>query len=413
MGRIAALALAWVGTVAAAWYLGGGGRHEPPEEPAVPVARAPEPTRPAAPPASSAPVLSADDRPEPPAPAPAPAAPPAFVIPVPAESPATIDLSAFASPEEAMGALMAWARARLAEGESGHLEILRMLERLQKDKAFDRLFGDGPSSARYLYPWVRFLVENDGQVAALTETVFRTLAEEPEKLGDMDDDAVEPFTEGVAMMLPAVVSEERMARLREWARRIAETPEGSQPKIVEQTRRDAARALAAWTPAATPEQALELLKSGRLPPAEAVALLRRIPAEALSQIDLVAILGPVVEQMDWSVMRTLASLPLDRGTIAALDQRIYRSPALAKNPWMIGQYLRHTGREKWADARPFVEAGLRYGGATTETIAGSLLQLSERPPTDFVREVVERYPLSDGVRQMLRANFGLDAPAPR
>jgi hypothetical protein len=310
-----------------------------------------------------------------------------------------------------MGKLMAYARAKLAEGEKGHLELLKTLDALIQEKKLEALFGSDESAARFFYPWIKFLVENDEQVAAFEETLFKTMAESPSDLEGIDDDTLEPFTEGISMALPAVLSEERMERMRGWAATILQAKEGTLPKGIEQNRRDIQRALASWAPPVTPDEAAERLRSGAFQPHEALALLRRVPPEVLAEIDVAAIVGPHLESGDYQVFRVLSSLPLDKGTLAALDARVYRS-AEKREPWWIGQYAQSTGRRKWADARPFHEGGLRYGGGTTDAFAKGLSQLSERPPKEFVVEVLETYTLTDATREWLRANFGLNAPNP-
>jgi hypothetical protein len=252
-------------------------------------------------------------------------------------------------------------------------------------------------------------VENDRQVAEFHETLFKTMAERPKELEGIDDDVLEPFTEGLSMALPAVLPEERMERLRGWARTILATPEGSLPEAIEKNRRDLARALAAWTPVLSPEEAAARLRAGGLSPAEALPLLRRVPPEVLREVDVAALVGPAIEQGDYRAVRALSGLALDKGTVLAIDGRVHRA-ADRVQPWMVAQYLQATGRGKWVDARPFFDAGLRYGSPQSDAIARALVQLPDRPPKEYVSDVVDSSALSDATRQWLRGAFGLSSP---
>ncbi len=405
------LAVLWAGSLAAAWFLAGaegkeGGAPETGEVDRL-KARVAELERAAVPP--DRPTLAAAPRPDP-APAPAPQVRPAAPAPTvaPGDGPAVgFSLEGVSTADEASRRLMAYVAARLAEGEKGHLELFKTLDRdIVKNKQLEALLGSEEEAARHVYPWVKFLVGHDEQIVAMTETVYRTMAEDPAFFAEADHDTLEVFTEGLGVVLPGAASEETMGRLRAHARRILDTAAESQPEAIRANRRRIERLMPAWAPLLTSAEAAERLRRGDVLPAEALAYLRRLTPEDLRTVDVVAILGPLVEAGDPTVRRILPALALDDRTLSTLDQR-YIDSAAQKNAWWVGAYLEATGRREWVRARPFVEAGLRKGGATADAFATALATLAERPPADYVRAVVEGYALSEATQASLRSRFGL------
>jgi hypothetical protein len=76
--------------------------------------------------------------------------------------------------------LMELAEAKLGGGPEAHLELLFALDEVMKQL---RASGTRDEDlTRELYPWIRFLVAHEADMVDMTETVFRTLAE------DVDDE---------------------------------------------------------------------------------------------------------------------------------------------------------------------------------------------------------------------------------
>jgi hypothetical protein len=129
------------------------------------------------------------------------------------------------SAEDVSARLMAFVEQQLARGEAGTIPLLKAMAAIEDSEVLRRLFAEEDAAVRHFYPWIRFLVEREDRVVNLTENVFRTMAESPQSLSWMEkDDALEIFTQGAAMLLPGIVSEERMATFRALAKKVLETP---------------------------------------------------------------------------------------------------------------------------------------------------------------------------------------------
>jgi hypothetical protein len=134
------------------------------------------------------------------------------------------------SVDQASTLFMKFAKHKLDEGPEGHLELFRILDQVAQDKELQqRLFRNEEAMIRHLYPWVKFLVNNDQKVVGMMETLYRTAAETPEWFEGTDNDTLEPFTEGLAILLPSAVSEETLDRFRGHVQKILERPKESLP----------------------------------------------------------------------------------------------------------------------------------------------------------------------------------------
>jgi hypothetical protein len=310
---------------------------------------------------------------------------------------------------EASRRLLAYVEARLAEGASGHLDALRALS----EHVFDRTTahpgfrGSEEELAPLLYDWVRMAVTREAQVVALSETVFRSMAESPAALADLEGDTIESFTEGIGPMLPGVLDAEALERFRGYARRTLEAPEESQPSSVRSNRNRLKRLLeGSWAPDLTVEEARTRLRQPGLRPDEALGILRRLPAEAWPSVDVAAVLGPGLDAGDWGVLRVLPrGLPYDAATRSALDARAL-TPSQGKKAHWLYRYLGATGRSAWTSARPFLEEGLSRGGPVADECAMALAQF--QPPKEDVRALLDRYAVSEKPRTFLRSAFRLD-----
>lgn len=324
----------------------------------------------------------------------------------PGETLAPFTLEDVDDPDEAMSRILRHVAALLARGEAGHLELLRFLdEAIVDDDELERIFeGSDEQMARYIVPMIEFLVHRKGQVVGVIESVFRTMAESPETYADFDDDTLEIFTEGAAVILPGAVGEKELARYRSWARTLLETPEGSLPEPVEKQRRRLQQALLLWAPRLSTEDALTRLRAGTLKGREAVQALRRLPAEQLAELDLVGILQPVVAQMDYRTLRALRDMPLQPRDLDVLDRTVLDAAAKGQaRDWAIIQYLGATGRQRWPAPQALLEEGFRRGGSALETCAQALTRLGGQVPAEYLRWVLDTYEPSDRTRRSLQA----------
>lgn len=286
------------------------------------------------------------------------------------------DIATFDHPDKAFQSFLAYAATMLDKGPEGHLALLETISKTFAEKPGERivgqLLGDERQGARYLYPLIRFALNHDAQVVDMTETIFKTMAEDPKRFGEIDDDPLEMFTEGIAVMLPGMVDEKRLARFREHALAILEAPESSQPRAVQRQRRDVQRAIESWAPPISTEEALVRLRRGPETAEETLSLLRRLSPEDVRGLDLDRLLGPLLEKDGWRVMMLISRLQPDAGTLLKFDARFQRAVlAGTMNPQMIPNWLRWTGRRSWDSARDFIEAGLQ--GGTAKTNGGFLM----------------------------------------
>jgi hypothetical protein len=316
-------------------------------------------------------------------------------------------------PEEAVRLFLAWCAAALARGLEGHLELLRVLDAHLTDptkrERIEALVGSEEEAVRLLYPVLRFAVLHDQQVADLLETTLETMAERPSFFAEMEDDTLELFTEGIGMAMPGVVDEARLARMRAHAVKVLEAPEAGQPRAIQRNRRRLEGLLRAWVPPLAPEEALARLRAGDVQGEEVLALLRRVPPELRGGLDLEPLLGPLVETGSWRALRELERLEIDASTRAALDRRVTDAARLGRaDGHAVGSYLRATGRDTFAKALPFLDAGLTAGGRAPDAMALAAMRMPGGPESqEWLRGVRERYDLSEGVRNLI------DARAPR
>lgn len=359
--------------------------------------------------ASGPPAESGDERGEDPARGPLEAA-------APGEQPvARLDIQSAESADELLARFFDYVRAMLAKGEAGHLELLQTFDDMlfgskENQQRLQQLFGGDDEAARYIYPLVRFMVANEAGVVALTETTFKTMAENPSKFADFDNDTLEVFTEGIAFVLPGAISEERLDTFRGYAKKILETPEAQQPESVVKNRRRIERVMRIWAPRLTPEEAVARLRAGDITPQEAAALLGRLPPDMLGDIDIARWLGPLVQRGDYRSIAALGRLRLSPAQQAQFDRHVLVGAAEGTfSDWTVRHYLANTGRGEWAAARDLIEQGLNQGGRAMEVFAKSVLRLpkAQRPDADWVRWVIETYSLSTGTRNQLKSHFGI------
>ena len=251
---------------------------------------------------------------------------------------------------------------------------------------------------------IEFMVHRKGQVLGVIETVFETMAERPQVLAELDDDTLEIFTEGAAIILPGAVDEAHLAKYRGWANQLLETPEGSLPEPVEKQRRRLRQALTFWAPRLSAADALAGLRSGTLRGAEAVQALRGLPAEQLADLDVAGILAPVIAEMDYRTLRSLREIPLQPRDVDLLDRTVLDAAAAGKaHDWAVVQYLQGTQRTAWPAPQVFLEEGFRRGGQALETCALALRRVGGQVPGEYFRWVIETYELSEATAKSLRA----------
>lgn len=318
------------------------------------------------------------------------------------------DLRTFDDPDKAFQALLAYAATMLGHGAEGHLALLDTLNATfaQKEgaQALQRLVGSEEALARYLYPLIRFAMNHDAQVADMTETVFKTMASEPARLEGVDDDMLQMFTEGVSFMLPGMVGEDRLETFRTHARAILETPKEDQPLSVQRERRHIQRALESWAPALSTEEALERLNDDGTSPEEALSLLRKLGPEQVGDLDLDALLGPLLQTDGYRVVSMIGRLKPDGATMSKLDQRLIQGVLNGSAPQNLVQYyLRYTGRHEFDRARTFLESGLQQATPeATGIFVMSALGLRPGPDAEWLTWVEQTYQIPGDVRLAIK-----------
>ncbi len=322
------------------------------------------------------------------------------------------DISKYENAEDAFAALMAYAQAMLAKGPEGHMALLKAIN----DTIFEKpgrditrqLIPSEEEAARFIFPLIKFAMDNNVQVADMLETIYKTAAEDPAQLEDLDDDVLEIFTEGIAWVVPGMVGEERLKRLSTYAEAILAQDADKQPQSLQRNRRDIEQALRAWKPPVTPEEALEKLRSGKVSPEEINYLLRKVPAEMLTELDIDALIGPMLEKNPFQAMHLVHRIKPTGAVRAQLDQRVIRGTVAGSgHPQFIHYYLRYTGRLKWQDARAFIETGLAQSTSSKAMshFAQAAISLTPGPDKDWVGWVLETYQVDAQVRKMLEGRL--------
>ncbi len=401
--RTLVIGLVWLATVAAAFHLGRTLARE--DAPADGVERAA--VREASPPPAD-PYL---------APAPAPArgpeensresevpAGPARPAPEAIDALPPFTLEGVTSGDEAMARLRRYIDAYLAEGKEGHRNLLRFLnDHVIENKALEAFMRNDQDSVRLLYPWLRFLVHREGDVVAAVATAYETMATDPSFFDEFDNDTIELFTEGMAMMLPGAVDDEGLEPFRNWAQQILDTDETLQPAALRRQRKDLERALAIWAPRLTPEQAIARIRAGTLSGRAALPVLTTLSPDQLQGLDLGSLLVDAVRQGDHRVIQALRDLPLTGRDLDLLDQAILDGGA----PWAVHSYLHATRRLSWPAAQGLVERGLALRKGTDSTYALVLSRCDPKPPADYVAWVIDTYEIDEAVVKNLKAQFDL------
>lgn len=324
------------------------------------------------------------------------------------------DLTGVTSVEEASARLMAFVAAQLDRGEAGYQALLETLTTIDRNEDLRRLFSDEAAAVPQLYPWIKFLVSRDVEITDMTEWVFRTMAEDPQRFAKIDNDPLEIFTEGMGMMLPGIVTDERLATIRGYAEKVLAAPEESQPKAIQRARRDLEQLVGRyWAEPIPLDRAVEMLKSGELAldSPQARSLLSRIPPEAFAELDLPSLLGPLAEQGRYEATMILQRVP--KGTLnpEALDTSVLRGLDAGKvNAGFLMQYLRSTGRTGWTEARGLLERGF---SGTKESQTACLqflvyLPADARPEKQYVADLLARTTADENAKTWVKRAYGIE-----
>jgi len=304
--------------------------------------------------------------------------------------------------------LMEYARRKLRQGPEGHRELYRTFCELRRDRRLRALVRHEDQLMPHAYEWLRFAMDHERYVVDMMETLYETAAENPGWCQGLDDDPLEFFTEGLAVLLPGAVGADRLDGFRGHVRAILEADEKSQPKAVRGNRHEFEENLEMWGGALTPEEVAAALADPATPDREKLELIRSVPAKHLAGVDVAGIVAREFERGNLRALRALRDLELGPGELVRLDRAFVEGMNLRDASWWrVGRYVRATERETWAQVKPLVERGLRRGGVATEKFAQALSYVPERPPPGYVRNVLAAHDLPDNVVRHLRRRFEL------
>jgi len=320
--------------------------------------------------------------------------------------PVTIDPAM--APADLSALLMRYAASKLAQGPEGQKELFREFDKLVRDKAVREMFRDENRAMPLLYPWVRFLVDHDRQVVAMTETLYKTAAEDPQWFDGLDNHSFQAFTEGLAILLPGAVDEEQLARFRAYAEKIVSMPKESLPDAIRKNQDEIQRNLEWWSKPLAPEQLLQALNDPSLPLATKVSLLRHADPAALRGVDVTSIASEALREGNPYAMQIVARFH-ESISVALADAAFVDGVASGKTNWyQIASYASVTQRSTWDTLRPFLETGLARGGKATEAFAQSLLYFRKQAPQEFVSTVLTAYPIADETKTQLKKVYGIE-----
>lgn len=401
MNKPAVIGILWAASLALAWFLGTNseGQSSP---------RQGRSTHPESEPKAARAVADEEHDKDAPTRKPAPKSEPEEGEPAPADEKFTTEGAQ--TLDELSKRFMKYFEQSLRKGEKGHLELYRTFDQITQDRSLRKFFRSEAQLARLAYPWLKFVMKHDREMLAMTETIYKTAAENPSWFEGTDDDTLEIFVEGLGTILPGAVDEATMARFRGYVEKILGHAKDSLPKAMQKRLRDFTRNLDAWAKPLTVEESLARLTDPSVAPAIKLEMLRRIDKKHLVGIDMVSILQPAVEQGLSNVMNVVGRVELSSGDIAVLDQTLLDAVAKGhySNFWYISYWLQSTRRQKWVEARPFVESGLRRGDKATEQFAMALGWLRERPSVEYMQGVLDSYTLSKGTVKILKDRFGIE-----
>lgn len=317
------------------------------------------------------------------------------------------------TPEEAVAHFLAYGKTMMSMGREGHLKFYEQINSWAEDKEFQRrieqLFGRGERAIRHMVPVMQAALDQREEIADMQETILETMLENPRYFDDKSKDPLEVFTEGLGYLLPAVVSEERLAKWSGYVKGILAQPEEGQSVAVRENRRELERLLRAWIPQMDPDEIMKMLEGG-VSPDEALAMLQQLPPDAMDKVDVGKYLAPKVVTGDWQAIRLLSRFRLSATSLASLDAEML---ANAGNPqirkWTLREYGRATGRRAWPAIRDFAEKGMRSAHAATRDKFADLALVSQ-PPADaeWGRWALDTFEFSENVRRRYKATWKLE-----
>jgi hypothetical protein len=329
-----------------------------------------------------------------------------------AEGAPAFSLKDATSGAEASRAFMEFVDAQLGRGDKGHAAIMAAIGQVWEDReTMQQLFGDETQAIRELYPWLRFLVQRETDMVGLTDYVFRTMADAPNDFADLpDDDILEIFTEGIGALLPGAVDEETMNIFRAYAEKIMATPENEQPQVVRQNRKRIERLLASfWAAPVDPEEAFAKLKSGDVLPGEIPRLLAMVPPERRSELDLAALVLPLLKEGKheaFSVLQSARDAGIDSWRT---DQAVIEGMSSGKvRAWFLQSYFQSVGHREWSDVRAFFDRALaadeKARGLAVQALS-RYLQPNLRPDRAYVEDLLTRYEFDERTVATLKATY--------
>ena len=312
--------------------------------------------------------------------------------------------------EEAVAHFIAYGKTMLSLGREGHLKLFEQMCAWGEDKEFQQkveaLFGSGERAIRHMVPMIQAALDHRDELADMQETMLVQMVESPEYFRDKDNDPLEVFTEGLGYLMPAVVSEDRLAQWSQYVKAVLEQDEEEQPKAIQRSRRDLERLLRAWMPQMGVDEILKMLEGG-VTPDEALALLQQLPPDAMDKVDVGKYLAPKIAQGDWQAMRMLRRFRLSAASQANLDGEILKNAgAQNMHQWFFVEYMRATGRSQWDDARDFMEQGLRSVDQKVRDKFGSaIVQMNPGPDKEWAGWALETFELSSHVKKQFQGKW--------
>lgn len=319
-----------------------------------------------------------------------------------------LDLENVESVADLSARFMAYARRKLNQGPEGQKELYRTFDGLIRNRELAPLFRDEHQLMPLAYPWMRFALEHDRQIIDMMEALYREAAKNPQWFEGLDNDPFEGFTEGLALLLPGAVDEERLERFRGYVREILEQEEDSMPKALRSNRNEFEDNLEMWGKPLSVEQMIAILQDPGESDADKLNLLRRIPPDQLVGVDVAGIVGRELERGQLRAISSLRRLSLTDGDRVALDRSFLTGLSKSKGQWYtVRQFLDSTGRRKWDQMQPLFDEGLGRGGELTAAMAQALQWLRDKPPPEYVQNVIDSYELPEQTVSMLKQRYEL------
>ncbi len=345
------LAVFWLGSVIAAWFLGSLSEG----------VRGPEPNRYTA--RRDAARRESDGRVDPIAVVARSKTDPEAGTPAAFEAGELPDFRSARTAGDAYDLLFRYYDVQLKRGPDGHRALLRAFGKIAEDEMLqDRFLSDPGGWERQTYRVVRFLIGHEKEAVELFETMLKAAAANRPWFRELSPETLFELSQYWAY-LPGMVDDKKLAHLSLLLEKVLALDPASLAPAVDNYLDVLQELYDSWAAPLTPEEVQRLLTDPSVSDGEKLVALRRAPAESLQGLNLIPILVPRIRMDAKAIIAALAGLKFSSQEIAALDEAMYAALSLAGDRyWNVDVFLNGTRSDEWPVRQAFYDEGIRRGG---------------------------------------------------